>query len=120
MRLILVRFSYCVVRRLSHSTARWLFSGGTFIQPLFREDGRDIIHMETVAQARLGVRDDCNAAVAVVIPRDRAVQDTKARDGCSRWFSVSPIDFLEAHDFVTVLCFSAVSVVHFVLSFVAA
>ena len=96
-----------IVRELgvSHQAPRWLFSGGTFIQPFFCEDGREVIHMEAVAHTRahwhaLSLRD---VSIAVVVSGDSIVEDAGGYD-----FSA----FAEAHDFVTILCFSAVSVVH--------
>ena len=93
-----------------HQAPRWLFSGGAFIQPFFREDGREVIHMEAVAHTRthwhaLRLRD---VAVAVVVTGDSIVEDTGRDDFAA---------FSDAHDFVTILCFSAVSVVHVLLSF---
>jgi len=86
-----------------------LFSGGAFIQSLFREHGRDIIHMETVAQVSTRRElDGCrHAAVAVVVTRDSIVEDTGRDDFAA---------FADAHDFVTILCFSAISVVHNLIS----
>ena len=69
--------------------------------------------MEAVAHTRahwhaLSLSD---VAVAVVVAGDSIVEDTRRDDFAA---------FADAHDFVTILCFSAVSVVHlFVFRFCA-
>lgn len=59
----------------------------------------DAIAHAGVVDSRL---DHGDVAVAVVVARRRAVQDAKGFD----------LSTLEADDFVTVLCFSSVSIVH--------
>ena len=95
-----------------------LFSSGTFIQPRFRKDGSEIVHMETVTQTRTdydgwalwAIAGYHQFAVAVVVASDCVLQLSAGGNLAARRFQ---LDYL-----VSVLCFSAVSIVHFIFSFV--
>ena len=84
-------------------------TGGAFIETLFREDRGEVIDVDAVAHAGAALLDwRGDTAVAVVVTRRGVVQDSERDD--LRGTTAGQLD-----DLVAVLCFSSVSVVHFVL-----
>ena len=88
----------------SFPAVRPSLSGRSLVESLLCEQRRNVIDVETVAHAGSCLRGlhHGNVAVAVIVVRCRAVQDAER------------IDFAAVlgDDLVSVLCFSAVSVVH--------
>jgi hypothetical protein len=76
-----------------------------FIEALLGEKGLEVIDVEAVSHtcARSSVLNDCDVSVAIIVAGSRAVQDSECVDFTS----------VQADDHVAVLCFSSVSVVHF-------
>jgi hypothetical protein len=80
-----------------------LLPGRAFIETLIREDFREVIDVQAVAQAGADVSSDRgDLAVAIVVAGSRAMQHADGFDLAS----------VQLDDFVAILCFSSVSVVH--------
>jgi hypothetical protein len=83
-----------------------LLSSRPFIESFFLEHFCDVVNVQTVAQASAG--DLClnrgDVAVAVVIPGLRVIEHANGSD-------LSAVGQL--NDFVAVLCFTSVSIVHY-------
>lgn len=79
----------------------------TLIKTLIGKNRRKVINVETITHTGQGLRGLVNGdtAIAIVVTRRRAVEHAKGF-----YFAT-----VEAYDLIAVLCFSAISVVHFIL-----
>ena len=85
-------------------TALRSLSRRTFIQALFGQECRDVVDMDAVTHTSVLVRrlHNRDVSVAIIVARCRAMQDSECFD----------FPTVKADDFVSVFCFSSVSVVH--------
>lgn len=81
----------------------WLFALGPLGQSLFSENRGDVVNMQAIAHTRAGVvcqwRD---AAIAIIVSGHRRMKDAEGDDFAA----------FQLYDFVTILCFSAISIMH--------
>lgn len=83
---------------------RVLLPGGPLIQALLRQQHGDVIHVQAVAHAGVvvGLLNDCDIAVAVIVAWRCAVQHAEGDD----------LAAFQLYDFVAILCLAAVAIVH--------
>jgi hypothetical protein len=96
--------------RVSVAPRLWLLPGRPLVQARIGDEFGEVVHVDAVAHARvfIGSLNDSNIAIAVVIARNRAMQNPKRFN-----FAAA-----QANNLVAILRFSSVSIVHICFLFI--